>query len=69
VWRGKPLHQSYLIVAADDLSSDLADLRGRAHAFYDPDSSAGYLVTASDLARMDETPERFFSWAIFTFGL
>ena len=68
VWQGRPLYQSYLIVAPDDLSADLADLRGGAHAFSDPDSNSGFLVTASDLARMGETPERFFSRVIFTFG-
>lgn len=68
VWRGEPLYQSYLIAAADDTATSLADLRGGAHAFSDPDSNSGYLVTASDLARMDETPERFFSRAIFTYG-
>ena len=68
VWRGRPMYQSYLIVAADDPATDLADLRGGAHAFSDPDSNSGFLVTASDLARMDETPERFFSRAIFTYG-
>jgi len=68
VWRGRPLYQSYLIVAADDPATDLADLRGGAHAFSDPDSNSGFLVTASDLARMGETPERFFSRVIFTFG-
>jgi phosphonate transport system substrate-binding protein len=68
VWRGKPLYQSYLIVGAGDPAADLADLRGGAHAFSDPDSNSGYLVTASDLARRGETPDRFFSRAIFTYG-
>ncbi len=68
VWRGEPLYQSYLIAAADDPATSLADLRGGTHAFSDPDSNSGYLVTASDLARMTETPERFFSRAIFTYG-
>ncbi len=68
VWRGRPLYQSYLIVAADDPAADLADLRGGAHAFSDPDSNSGFLVTASDLARMGETPERFFSRVVFTYG-
>ncbi|MFN4154648.1 MAG: PhnD/SsuA/transferrin family substrate-binding protein [Paracoccaceae bacterium] len=68
IWRGKPLYQSYLIVAADDPAKDLADLRSSAHAFSDPDSNSGFLVTASDLARAGETPERFFSRAIFTYG-
>lgn len=68
VWRGKPLYQSYLIAAAEDPATSLADLRGGAHAFSDPDSNSGYLVTASDLARRHETPDRFFSRAIFTYG-
>jgi phosphonate transport system substrate-binding protein len=68
VWRGRPLYQSYLIVGADDAAEGLADLRGDVHAFSDPDSNSGYLVTASDLARMGETPERFFSRSIFTYG-
>lgn len=68
VWRGAPLYQSYLIVAADDPATGLADLRGGTHAFSDPDSNSGYLVTASDLARMDTTPEDYFSRAIFTYG-
>jgi len=68
VWRGEPLYQSYLIVAADDPATGLADLHGGAHAFSDPDSNSGFLVTASDLARMGEVPERFFSRAIFTYG-
>ncbi|RNI14210.1 hypothetical protein EB844_20460 [Paracoccus pantotrophus] len=51
VWRGQPLYQSYLIVAQDDPATALSDLRGGAHAFSDPDSNSGFLVTASDLAR------------------
>jgi len=68
VWRGRPLYRSYLIVREDDDAGGLADLRGDVHAFSDPDSNSGYLVTASDLARMGETPERFFSRSIFTYG-
>jgi phosphonate transport system substrate-binding protein len=68
VWRREPLYQSYLIVAAEDSATSLAALRGGAHAFSDPDSNSGFLVTASDLARMGEAPERFFSRAIFTYG-
>jgi phosphonate transport system substrate-binding protein len=68
VWRGRPLYQSYLIVREDDDAEMLEDLRGDVHAFSDPDSNSGYLVTASDLARMGATPERFFSRSIFTFG-
>lgn len=68
VWRGAPLYQSYLIVAADDDATSLVDLRGGAHAFSDPDSNSGYLVTASDLARIGAAPDNFFSRSIFTYG-
>jgi phosphonate transport system substrate-binding protein len=68
VWRGRPLYQSYLIVGRDDAATTLSDLRGAAHAFSDPDSNSGFLVTASDLARDDQTPESFFSRVIFTYG-
>jgi phosphonate transport system substrate-binding protein len=68
VWRGQPLYQSYLIVGADDPASSLQDLRGSPHAFSDPDSNSGFLVTASDLVRTGESPDTFFSRTIFTFG-
>lgn len=68
VWRDRPLYQSYLIARADAQAGALADLRGGVHSFSDPDSNSGYLVTASDLARMSETPESFFSRSIFTYG-
>lgn len=68
VWRGGPQYQSYLIVAADDAATDLTALRGGTHAFSDPDSNSGYLVTATDLIRMGERPETFFSRSIFTYG-
>ncbi len=68
VWRGRPLYQSYLIVGKGDPATGLPDLRGAAHAFSDPDSNSGFLVTASDLARDGQTPEQFFSRVIFTYG-
>ncbi|WP_297772301.1 PhnD/SsuA/transferrin family substrate-binding protein [uncultured Roseovarius sp.] len=68
VWRGKPLYQSYLIVGARAEAASLADLRGATHAFSDPDSNSGYLVTASDLIAMGARPEQWFSRAIFTYG-
>lgn len=68
VWRGRPLYQSYLIVGTDDPATDLSDLRGATHAFSDPDSNSGFLVTASDLARDGQTSEQFFSRVIFTYG-
>lgn len=68
VWRGQPLYRSYLIVGEDVAAGGLADLRGATHAFSDPDSNSGYLVTASDLIAMGEHPETWFSRSIFTFG-
>ena len=68
VWRGGPRYQSYLIVGAEDGAEALSDLRGGTHAFSDPDSNSGYLVTATDLRRMGEQVEGFFSRSIFTFG-
>lgn len=68
VWRGLPLYRSYLIVAMPDTAARLADLEGGVHAFSDPDSNSGWLVTASDLARIGRTPERFFSRSFFTWG-
>ena len=68
VWRGEPLYRSYLIAAADDPAEGLGDLRGGTHAFSDPDSNSGWLVTASDLARMGQRPDDFFARSIFTYG-
>ncbi len=67
-WNGRPLYQSYLIAGPDNKATSLLDLRGGTHAFSDPDSNSGYLVTASDLARMQERPDSFFRRTIFTFG-
>ena len=68
VWRGAPPYRSCLITGADDPATELADLRGGAHAFSDPDSNSGWLVTASDLARIAERPETFFQRTLFTYG-
>lgn len=68
VWRGSPRYQSYLIVGTEDRAESLTDLQGGTHAFSDPDSNSGYLVTATDLRRMGEQVEGFFSRSIFTFG-
>lgn len=68
VWRGQPRYQSYLIASVGDEATSLEELRGGMHAFSDPDSNSGFLVTASDLARMGETPDSFFARTIFTWG-
>lgn len=68
VWRGRPLYRSYLIVGEDAQAKGLNDLRGATHAFSDPDSNSGYLITASELIAMDARPETWFTRTIFTHG-
>ncbi|RMF33827.1 MAG: phosphonate ABC transporter substrate-binding protein [Alphaproteobacteria bacterium] len=68
VWQGKPLYRSYLIVAPDDPARGLADLAGGTHAFSDPNSNSGWLVTTTDIIRMGRRPETFFARSIFTYG-
>lgn len=68
VWRGRPLYQSYLLSAAGRGVRSLADLEGDVHAFSDPDSNSGFLVTAAELAEMDERPETFFERTLFTYS-
>ncbi len=68
LWHERPLYQSYLIVGADDPATGLNDLSGATHAFSDPDSNSGFLMTVSDLLRRGKTPSDFFSRSIFTYG-
>lgn len=68
LWRERPLYQSYLIVDRDRQAQGLSDLRGDIHAFSDPDSNSGFLVTRAALAEKGLRPETFFSKAIFTYG-
>ena len=68
VWRGRPLYQSYLIVDAARRASSLDDLKGDVHAFSDPNSNSGYLVTRAALANRQRRPEEFFRHSFFTYG-
>lgn len=68
VWRGRPLYQSYLIVAADREASGLQDLKGDLHAFSDPNSNSGYLVTVASLAKARQKPKDFFRKTFFTYS-
>lgn len=67
VWRGAPVYESYLIVAQDSAARNWADLAGDLHAFSDPDSNSGYLVTAALLARHGRRVESFFRGSMFTY--
>ncbi len=68
LWHGQPLYESYLIVAAGRGARDIDDLQGDIHAFSDPDSNSGYLVTRALLAERGTTPARFFDKHFFTYG-
>lgn len=68
VWQGKPMYRSYIIAGVDDPVADLAGMHGYVHAFSDPDSNSGFLVTRYLLATMNERPETFFSRFFFTYG-
>jgi phosphonate transport system substrate-binding protein len=66
--RGRPLYQSYLITEAGNRAEDLDGLRGRSHAFSDPDSNSGFLVTRWLLARRGQRPDGFFARTFFAYG-
>jgi phosphonate transport system substrate-binding protein len=68
LWHHKPLYQSYLIVDRDRKGSGILDLRGDIHAFSDPDSNSGFLVTRAALAERGLKPEAFFAKTFFTYG-
>lgn len=67
-WRGRPLYQAYLIAAARRFAKWLADLAGDIHAYSDPNSNSGYLVTQAELARQHLDAARFFRRTFFTYG-
>lgn len=68
LWNGKPLYQSYLIGRTDLEAETIADLAGTIHAFSDPDSNSGYLVTRSMLAELGTSPSRHFKQFFYTYG-
>lgn len=68
LWREQPLYRSYLIVPAGREAASIDDLWGDLHAFSDPNSNSGFLVTAALLAEKGLKPEGFFRDTIFTYG-
>lgn len=68
LWRDKPLYQSYLIVGRHRDIQAFDDCRGDIHAFSDPDSNSGYLVTKTYLAERGVSEEGFFRKSFFTYG-
>jgi phosphonate transport system substrate-binding protein len=68
LWEKQPLYSAYLIVPKGRKAVEIDDLRGDLHAFSDPNSNSGYLVTAALLAERGLRPESFFREVIFTYG-
>ena len=67
-WRGAPLYRSYLIVGRERQDNTLLELKGDVHAFSDPDSNSGFLVTRAALVSEGQKPDGFFSKSFFTYG-
>lgn len=68
IWQGRPLYQSYIITQANRAAHDVVDLVGDIHAYSDPDSNSGYLVTRAHLATVSRQPDQHFSRTFFTYG-
>ena len=68
LWNGRPVYQSYIITAADRDAREIADLAGDIHAFSDPDSNSGYLVTRALMHQHRLDPAVFFRKTLFTYG-
>lgn len=66
--KGKPVYHSYIIVHRGSHVKDLKGLRSKSFAFTDPKSNSGKLAPTYMLARMNETPERYFSRIEYTYG-
>ncbi len=65
---GKTVYYSYIIVAKNSPLKSFSDLRGKTFAFADPLSNSGKLVPDYMLAKMGETPDRFFKRYVYTYA-
>jgi phosphonate transport system substrate-binding protein len=68
VWRGRTQYQAYLLASAERNAEKIDDLAGDTHAFSDPNSNSGYLVTRALLAERRLRPETHFARTFFTYG-
>jgi phosphonate transport system substrate-binding protein len=68
IYRGEPLYQTYVAVNETSKAQSFDEIEGSVHAFSDPDSTSGYLVTRYLLALRHETPASFFREFFFTYG-
>jgi phosphonate transport system substrate-binding protein len=68
LYKDQPLRQAYVIVNKGSKARIFDDIRGTVHAFSDPDSTSGYLITRWLLALRGETPAEFFQNSFFTYS-
>ncbi len=68
LYRNEPRYQTYVIVNEAGKAQSFDDLRGADHAFSDPDSTSGFLVTRYLLALRHTAPAQFFRTSFFTYG-
>lgn len=68
LFRNQPLHQSFVIVNEESAARTFEDIRGTQHAFSDPDTMTGYLMTRWLLGSRQETLAGFFRNFFFTYG-
>jgi phosphonate transport system substrate-binding protein len=68
LYHHKPLYQTYLVVNESSGARNFDEIRGTVHAFSDPDSTSGYLITRYLLALRETTPNAFFRKFFFTYG-
>lgn len=65
---GETVYHSLLIVPADSLADDMADLRGKTFAFTDPWSNTGRMYPTAMVKELGEKPETFFGQVLFTYS-
>ncbi len=68
LYRHQPLRRAYVIVNKGSKATTFDDIRGTVHAFSDPDSTSGYLITRWLLALRGESPAEFFQNSFFTYS-
>lgn len=68
LYRHEPLYETYVIVSEGSRAQSFDDIRNSVHAFSDPDSTSGFLVTRYLLALRHTTPAQFFRTFFFTYG-
>jgi phosphonate transport system substrate-binding protein len=68
LYHGRPLYETYVIVNKASDAKTFDDLHGTVHAFSDPDSTSGYLITCWMLTLRQAVPGRFFRNVFFTYS-